>query len=450
MADPVLEAQQHAAKGDHAKAAKLYEKALRKKDGEGKIWIRFAESLRKCGREEEAVEAFRTAADRFASVGQTLQAIGVCRMILQIDPQHAEARTRLAEWSSDRLSEGGSSGSLQGARNEILAKLKLKQVARPADEPQAKVVAMEEPVEPEPTTADDEPEELDILEELHHPAAREKLEGTRLFVGIDLDALDALLAELPIEAVEAGATLIREGDDDDAFYVVSSGRFVVEKERPEGAVQLATLLAGDFFGEFAVLTGTPRTATVRALEPAEVVVFRRPVFDALVAQFPSLSLVLEQFFRQRMVGTLIRTSPLLSGLGDQEREHVLRAFEACEWAPGTVLVRQGDPGDSLYVILLGEVAVEAVGKDGFGIEVARLGQGDFFGEISLLTGKPATATCTVTRPTRGYRLTAKTFRDLMEYFPAVRRSVAAIAKQRVVATHAQLQGAAALDDPAFV
>ena len=60
-----------------------------------------------------------------------------------------------------------------------------------------------------------------------------------------------------------------------------------------------------------------------------------------------------------------------------------------QYAAGETIVRQGDSGRSLFVVVRGEASVRLAGTDG---EVARLRNGDVFGEMSLLTGEPRTAT----------------------------------------------------------
>ena len=57
------------------------------------------------------------------------------------------------------------------------------------------------------------------------------------------------------------------------------------------------------------------------------------------------------------------------------------------FAPGELIVRQGDAGDSMYIIISGEVAINYAGKDGAEMQVAVVSPGDFFGEASLLTGE---------------------------------------------------------------
>lgn len=82
----------------------------------------------------------------------------------------------------------------------------------------------------------------------------------------------------------------------------------------------------------------------------------------------------------------LRKAPLLAGLGEQDLLQVAAIAVDMTFAPGETLFRQGDPGDSLYIILDGEVAIE---RDG--VEVNVLGNGQFFGEVAVLADLPRSA-----------------------------------------------------------
>lgn len=81
------------------------------------------------------------------------------------------------------------------------------------------------------------------------------------------------------ERLAPGATVVREGDDGDRFYVVLTGMLTVDQEA-QGAVRV--LRAGDYFGEVAVAMGVPRTASVRALTPVVVASCDAATFDEFV------------------------------------------------------------------------------------------------------------------------------------------------------------------------
>jgi CRP-like cAMP-binding protein len=90
------------------------------------------------------------------------------------------------------------------------------------------------------------------------------------------------LAQAMVEArVEAGSTVLEEGDHGDLFYVIADGKAVVES----GGRRLRTLERGDFFGEIALLRDTPRTATVRAREETHVLALSREQFVPAVAGY---------------------------------------------------------------------------------------------------------------------------------------------------------------------
>lgn len=81
--------------------------------------------------------------------------------------------------------------------------------------------------------------------------------------GLSPDALERLFPEFSTEALDAGTTVIREGDPADRFYVMAEGCAVVTRLAAGGSEELARLGPGQYFGEIGIITGRPRNATVR-------------------------------------------------------------------------------------------------------------------------------------------------------------------------------------------
>lgn len=100
-----------------------------------------------------------------------------------------------------------------------------------------------------------------------------------LLSGLPGEHLSRLAARLEREEVEPGATVIRQGEPGDRFYVVLSGMLNVTQE---GLGDRRVLRPGDAFGEVALAMGIPRTASVRAITPAVVASCDQSTFDELL------------------------------------------------------------------------------------------------------------------------------------------------------------------------
>lgn len=129
----------------------------------------------------------------------------------------------------------------------------------------------------------------------------DRLQGLPLFAGCTLDQLNRTAALAREVQVEAGNALTREGEPGDLFYVVLQGTATVTRE----GQKLATLGPGSFFGETALLTGGPRTATVTADAPMTLAGLDRDGFDAVLNEAPTVARRILEGVAERSSGTLI-------------------------------------------------------------------------------------------------------------------------------------------------
>ena len=100
-----------------------------------------------------------------------------------------------------------------------------------------------------------------------------------LLSGLPGEHLSKLAARLEREEIAPGATVVRQGDEGDRFYVVLSGLLNVTQE---GIGERRMLRPGDTFGEVALAMKIPRTASVRAVTPAVVASCDQETFDELL------------------------------------------------------------------------------------------------------------------------------------------------------------------------
>ncbi len=122
-------------------------------------------------------------------------------------------------------------------------------------------------------------------------------------------------------------------------------------------------------------------------------------------------------------------SPLFEMLSDEEREAVVREMEIESHDEGSVVITEGETGASMYLIASGDVKVYTRGTAGT-VYLARLGEGDFFGEVSVLTGKPRTATITASQRTELLRLDKEKLDGVLSKYPGIRKVLDAFYKKR--------------------
>jgi hypothetical protein len=104
------------------------------------------------------------------------------------------------------------------------------------------------------------------------------------------------------------------------------------------------------------------------------------------------------------------------------------------FAPGDVVVKEGDPADRFYMIIKGEAEAAYRGPDGSQVVIGRFGPGDYFGEIGLLNDTPRQATVRARTALEVMALDRESFAKLMKSSQATEDQVRRVAAERVKAT----------------
>ena len=123
---------------------------------------------------------------------------------------------------------------------------------------------------------------------------------------------------------------------------------------------------------------------------------------------------------------LLHANPLFAPLSAPVIESLAGALQSEAHAPGTIIVRQGDPGDRYFLLDRGAARVEIDGR-----LVSTLGPGDGFGEIALLRDVPRTATVRAIDDVGVFSLGREHFLEAMTGVPASRAAAEAVATQRL-------------------
>jgi CRP-like cAMP-binding protein len=270
--------------------------------------------------------------------------------------------------------------------------------------------------------------------------AARTLARAAIFSDLPGDGFAALAERAVTLRLVPGETVLREGDGGASLFLVASGRLAVSRRDEAGKdVVFARLREGDVFGELALLTGAPRSATVTAEQATEALELAPEALQAVAARHPRLATALRRFARQRILANAMTLSPVFRPFAPGDRRLVMARFRARDVAEGEVIVREGDPSGGLHVVLAGECDV-VKRRGGAEVGVGRLRPGDLFGEMSCLRKTPASATVRVRRRGALLRLPRTEFDELVVTHPQILELVASLTEERADSLDAILAG----------
>ena len=243
--------------------------------------------------------------------------------------------------------------------------------------------------------------------------------------------LAKLLGAFALRELETGKTVVKQGEDGrEAFLLVRGVLNVLRETADAKPTLLAVLGPGALFGEMALVSRTPRAASVVAVEPAEVLCAQRAQLEQLAQKDPTIGRELGRFCQRRMVANLVRHSRILSAVEPAKRHQLIARFSTHTFQPGEMLVSQGEEGGSLFLIASGLVEVRKLEPDGDRMLLAQFGAGEVVGEISLVLRRPATADVIAVQPTVALELTWAEFHEAIRDYPGLLQQLYEVATQR--------------------
>lgn len=128
----------------------------------------------------------------------------------------------------------------------------------------------------------------------------------------------------------------------------------------------------------------------------------------------------------------LRRVPILAALKEDHLEMLAKVATTRTFNPGEVIIRQGDPGAGLFVIIKGYVDVTLRDKPGNPeYKLNTLGKGDFFGEMALIDGYPRSATVTAFDETQVVELDRWVFLDALRREPNIAVAMLPVLTRRI-------------------
>jgi len=352
---------------------------------------RLADLTAKGGRTADAVAEYQRLVGRYAMDGQLVPAIAICTDILRLDPAHRETQETLA------LLYARKAGAAAPAHEDL-------------------VVLPGEP----------EPDALSFLDRI------ELAPRTPLFSDLPRDIFVGLLESLSIRTCPDGAVIVREGDMADALFVVVQGTVEVVRGLGTPTPQVVDAMGeSTFFGEMGLLAGVPRLASVVAKGDVVLLELTREMLTAVTQRFPAFEEVLQHFYKKRLLANLLRSSPLFADLTERALGALIDRFVLRSFPEGTVFLQEGQLSRGLYVLLRGRCAAVQLDRDGRERRFPDMAEGAVFGEISLLSGRPASATVRAEGPCLVLGLDVEGFRAHILANPQATNRLAQLGAERL-------------------
>lgn len=403
-----------AAKGDFLTALVHAAEALRAVPLDHRARLKVGLSLAMLGRVPEGVAAIRMVAHSLARRGFYLAAIGACRDAFAIQPGAPEIKEFLK----------GLHGQIHGV--EVKAKTRAR-VPPPgaittvpggaeasffkAPSPEQAILAAAQlaHADPEPNQAAADPQAVPFFSDLSR------------------DTFVSLVERLGYHKVLAGHAVVTEGAEGTSLFVVVAGEVRISR----GGTELARLGPGAMFGELALITNKPRTASVTTTLASELFEIDRRAVEEVALSHSSITEEIVGFARRRLLTNLLATSRVFTPFNEAQRLEVLRSFVSKVVPKGAVIIEEGSEPKGLYLVLEGEVEVTKTDAAGDRMVLAYLREGDVFGEIGLVNAQPTTATVTAAEKSVLLVLDRSRFQALTANHPKILEYLSTLSEERL-------------------
>jgi len=249
-----------------------------------------------------------------------------------------------------------------------------------------------------------------------------RLRSLELFKAFDAAALVEIAPDIVWLHVDAAETLFQQGEHGEAMYVLVQGHMCVTVKQPNGTdIVVDELAAGSSVGEMALLTGRPRSATMTAIDDCLLLQIERAGFDRLAEKDPAAmrffaSAMLPRFQENAFDAAL---AGLFSSLSKVVMDDLRAEFAWQHLFSGETLFKQGDPNDTLYILVNGRLTLTGAEPGGEIVVVGEVSRGQSVGESGLLTDDPHTTTAVAVRDTDVVRLPRAAFDRLVNRQPGL-------------------------------
>ena len=407
------------AKKNYSKAIELIKVQLKGQKPDPRLRMQLADVLIMAGKGREAAVVLEPLADEYAREGFAAKAISVLKKIQKADPNRRDVEGKLA--SLIEAKQRQATVSLPGPSSSM-PEIGIEEIGfePPTSGPiavpvaPAAVVARAAP-EPEPEISLAPAPELGMDVELVAPEAAPLLEEPALvepalveptpIAPVPVASAPVLVAPVPVpEPPPASRDFFLEEPEE-------GGLEFMEDEPAEGLEPIVEVEAEPLADAEPLLEADP--------DPMSDVAFAEEVTSLLDDLFPADASVDEDGGSGSPSGAQIVVSPLFRDFSVDELVAVIQGLKLLTYQTKQIILKEGDKGESLYMLTSGTVKAFRKNAQGKQVALAELSEGAFFGEGSILTGKPRTATVVAWEPCELLELDRPTLDSITKTHPHV-------------------------------
>ncbi len=226
-------------------------------DADPIVRVRIGDAYQKLNQKGEAVKEYIKAADLYAEKGFVVKALAQYKLALRVDPTSKDAQKKMEGLHS----------------NKSVSEFKLEPIVDGEGEPTRSVIP--------------------------------------LFSDLTQEEFNEFTKLMSIHSLPPGKAIVKEGESGSSVYLLTKGSVKVYATIQSKRVDLAVLQPSDFFGEIAFLTGKPRTATVEAAEPTDVLEVAEEDLRNMIQKYPRIKEVLQNYYEERVKSTMEKVKGVL-------------------------------------------------------------------------------------------------------------------------------------------
>ena len=217
-----------------------------------------------------------------------------------------------------------------------------------------------------------------------------QLKNSVLFTKLDKQQIEQIAGAMWKKQYESKSTIVEQGKIDSNLYILQKGecsKYEIDDETNK-KVHVKTYNTNLVIGEVGLMHNSPNQATFKTTKESIFWIIDRLTFRKILQTTSKEKLIEYENF--------LKSVPIFETLLEFERRATAEALDEVHFKQGDVVIKQGDVGDTFYIVRHGHAVVHKV-EDGAteAIEVARLGPGNYFGERALIKGDVRAASVTV-------------------------------------------------------